>query len=655
MSTQIEVKEPIKLLNKDGSLTQPGWAKRNIIEYNREDIRASKWAVKEWDFYQVGCKDFIVQFNFFNISLASAATIGYVNLKTGEVVNDMILDLATANKFPVNRNGEEPYTFERKKGKKVLRFEVTKEKRHLYWKSPKIECDFWADNYTGESIVIMNPFEKHANHFFFTEKINCMPTRGFVKIGSEVIDGNRDDLFTSESSVYNHIVGNVAPPHVEFKAVLPTGWETINLVNVLDPNNGAKSDNDDLTDWEEVDTESGLITWDNDGNIQLPTFEQCLNKVHDQGFSYVLNEYSDSIPSYMHRYFYGVEILPIKSNPCEEDSDGDGLNDGYDPNSLSANNYSSQMIALDNTETVTIIQKCLEYLGYLDMQNQAYGTFGGLSIAATQLFQLNHRTFSDGISFKKDSNDSYFIDLNTYYAILLEAKNNGFTDLVEDIVWFNENYTPKTMPLEEFNASLNPNNPVFISSVKRSDFDKDNVYNDKVDIYVYDYTPILNGILRYGAQEFHFHYYSCNPSPVESLNYPCQKYDNTSNKCARLTGDYSWMISQVKNNAPYDVKTSGSWNNFMKTVNANIRFSTSSFPFLYSDIIINAEIFGNILFGYAGHAGGFTKKELESGGSLYSFVTTGEFDNTEDSTYVRYGYDLYNNVIKDYDYIHISQ
>ena len=176
-----------------------------------------------------------------------------------------------------------------------------------------------------------------------------------------------------------------------------------------------------------------------------------------------------------------------------------------------------------------------------------------------------------------------------------------------------------------------------------------------MDIYVYDYTPILNGILRYGAQEFHFHYYSCNPSPVESLNYPCQKYDNTSNKCARLTGDYSWMISQVKNNAPYDVKTSGSWNNFMKTVNANIRFSTSSFPFLYSDIIINAEIFGNILFGYAGHAGGFTKKELESGGSLYSFVTTGEFDNTEDSTYVRYGYDLYNNVIKDYDYIHISQ
>lgn len=30
----------------------------------------------------------------------------------------MILDLATANKFPVNRNGEEPYTFERKRAKR---------------------------------------------------------------------------------------------------------------------------------------------------------------------------------------------------------------------------------------------------------------------------------------------------------------------------------------------------------------------------------------------------------------------------------------------------------------------------------------------------------------------------------------------------------
>lgn len=195
MSNQIEVKEPIKLLNKDGSLAQPGWARRNIIEYNREDITAPKLRIKEWDFYQVGCRDYCIQYNFFNISMASAATVGFLDMKTGEFITDMILDIGTVNRFQVNRNGEKPYVFERTKGNKTLKFTVTNEKRTLYWKSPKIEAEFVLDNYTGESIVIMNPFKKLKNRFFFTEKINCMPARGFVKYGGKTIECNRPDLY----------------------------------------------------------------------------------------------------------------------------------------------------------------------------------------------------------------------------------------------------------------------------------------------------------------------------------------------------------------------------------------------------------------------------------------------------------------------------
>ena len=46
MSKQIEITAPMKLLNEDGTLAQPGYAKRNIIEYNRECISASKWRIK---------------------------------------------------------------------------------------------------------------------------------------------------------------------------------------------------------------------------------------------------------------------------------------------------------------------------------------------------------------------------------------------------------------------------------------------------------------------------------------------------------------------------------------------------------------------------------------------------------------------------------
>ena len=133
----------------------------------------------------------------------------------------------------------------------------------------------------------------------------------------------------TEVKIYEHIVDNIAPPHIEFNVILPTGWKDISLVDVISPDNYAKSDSDALTDWEEIDTESGLITWDNNGNIQLPTFKKCLEVAKDRGYN-VISEYNSSVPEYMHSYFYNEEILPIHSNPCDEDSDGDGFLDNVD-------------------------------------------------------------------------------------------------------------------------------------------------------------------------------------------------------------------------------------------------------------------------------------------------------------------------------------
>ncbi|MBS4933110.1 MAG: hypothetical protein KH020_17710 [Clostridiales bacterium] len=347
-----------------------------------------------------------------------------------------------------------------------------------------------------------------------------------------------------------------------------------------------------------------------------------------------------------------VRVLKVRSDPTKADTDGDDLIDINDPIPNSTNNYSSEMVAMNNFDNVATVQKCLEFLGYLDMQNQDYGTFGGLTIGAVQLFQLNHRMFSDGNSFKCN-NEIYYIDMNTYYAIIKEAQINGFVGLDIDTSWFNTYYTPTTIPLEEFNASLNPDNPIIVSSVLRKNYN--NMSNDRVNIYIYDYTEVLRGILRYGAQEFHFHNYNCSPSYIESHSFPCQTYDNSSNKCAHVRNDYLWMILQVKNNAPYDVKTKSSWNDFMSKINVYVHFSTSSFPFLFSDRVINAEVFGNILYGFSGHAGGFSEFELEKGGSAYSFITTGSFDNTEDSTYVKYGYELYDSVSGDYSYLHVME
>lgn len=143
----------------------------------------------------------------------------------------------------------------------------------------------------------------------------------------------------STTKVYNHICAHAAPSQITFGAIVPTGWKTISLKGILDPDNGVNSDTDDLTDWEEVMTD--MISWDNDGSIILPTVQNCIDST-DKGYSlegldrFKSAEYRSGMPSsdFEKNFYYvcnNITVLPIYSNPCDEDSDGDGINDYDEP------------------------------------------------------------------------------------------------------------------------------------------------------------------------------------------------------------------------------------------------------------------------------------------------------------------------------------
>ena len=48
---QKEVTEKTDLLDKNGSITNPGWANVPLWNYNRERIKAPRFRIKEWDYY----------------------------------------------------------------------------------------------------------------------------------------------------------------------------------------------------------------------------------------------------------------------------------------------------------------------------------------------------------------------------------------------------------------------------------------------------------------------------------------------------------------------------------------------------------------------------------------------------------------------------
>ena len=78
---QHEITESKPLLDADGNLTEPGFAKRLLPVYRRSDIRAPKASIKEWDYYLIN-----------NGRFALALTIddnGYMLLLLGFVARSM--------------------------------------------------------------------------------------------------------------------------------------------------------------------------------------------------------------------------------------------------------------------------------------------------------------------------------------------------------------------------------------------------------------------------------------------------------------------------------------------------------------------------------------------------------------------------------------
>lgn len=137
--------------------------------------------------------------------------------------------------------------------------------------------------------------------------------------------------YDSEVVLYQHIIENLEAPHPKYNVIVPTSWKRITLKNSISPDSRVDSDGDGVTDWMEIDRENPLISWDNAGNIQLPTFQECMESQSGKDYvKAVFQNYLDSLPPYSQKVILNLRILPIVSNPCDADTDGDGFNDDID-------------------------------------------------------------------------------------------------------------------------------------------------------------------------------------------------------------------------------------------------------------------------------------------------------------------------------------
>lgn len=137
-----------------------------------------------------------------------------------------------------------------------------------------------------------------------------------------------NDSTSMAQDMYYYILKHISAPTINFNAALPGNIKKIKLNGVLSPNNKVDTDKDGLTDWNEIDRGCGLIKWNSSGNIILPTLREYINKSNkNSAITSIFATYM-KYPSQINNKL-NTSILPIKSNPCSKDSDGDGFPDKY--------------------------------------------------------------------------------------------------------------------------------------------------------------------------------------------------------------------------------------------------------------------------------------------------------------------------------------
>ena len=187
---QHEITKSIPLLDRNGNLTEAGYAKRLLPIYERAKVKGGALRLKEWDYYYIGNDRFGVALTIADNSYMGLDSISFLSFE-GEPWE---ITRSPMRILPMGKTGL-PETsgvgVSKISGKGyAMEFRVENGKRHLTARMDKfrgdaaIDIDVVLSREPAESMVICTPFEKPA-HFYYNQKINCMRAEGTVKLGDD--------------------------------------------------------------------------------------------------------------------------------------------------------------------------------------------------------------------------------------------------------------------------------------------------------------------------------------------------------------------------------------------------------------------------------------------------------------------------------------
>ena len=185
---QHEITQNGPLLNANGTLREPGWARSLLLDYRRADVKAGKLRIKEWDYYIITNDSFGVA-----LTIADNSYRGLISASVLEFEKPWEQTTTVLTAFPMGKYGlpETSSAGDTLYGDKRVQmaFRVQPGERRLSCRFARflgedaLELELTLAQPPMDSMVIATPFDA-PRAFYYNQKINCMPASGVMTLGS---------------------------------------------------------------------------------------------------------------------------------------------------------------------------------------------------------------------------------------------------------------------------------------------------------------------------------------------------------------------------------------------------------------------------------------------------------------------------------------
>jgi len=190
MQNKVVVKMP--LLDEVGNLSEPGWSTDLVWDYHRDDIKANKLRIKEWDYYLIYNQDIALALTIADNSYMGLISASLINFKARKEKTNSVMTLLPKGKYNLPETSKTGNTVF-KNEKVEMRFLNDGKTRKLFFNYPNFEGtstlsgEIELTKQPEDSMVIATPFNKNK-HFYYNQKIVGFRADGYLVLGNKKVE-----------------------------------------------------------------------------------------------------------------------------------------------------------------------------------------------------------------------------------------------------------------------------------------------------------------------------------------------------------------------------------------------------------------------------------------------------------------------------------